>query len=118
MTSETNRRRVRAVLISREFKQVFMGVPGWIAALFARPLLGWILRSMFHGPDGKPHRSGEIVLAELRRIGGLDRTSIFHTDPRVMAYREGRRSVVLLILEYLNLDENEVRKLMELDDGY
>jgi hypothetical protein len=116
--SEMNRRRVRSILIAREFKQVFMSVPAWIAMLLARPFVGWLARAMFLAPDGKPHRSGEIVLAELRRIGGLDRTSIFHADPRVMAYREGRRSAVLMILEYLRLDENEVQKMMELDDGY
>lgn len=115
--SERNRRRFRAMLISREFKRLFGAVPERLAARLARPFVGWFLRAMFLGPDGKPHRAGEIVLAEIRRIGGLDRMSSFDPDPVVMAYREGKRSVVRQLIHLLNLDENEVQKMMELDDG-
>lgn len=113
-----DRLRHRAILISREVKTVFMAVPERFAktilrAFFLRVLLRWL----FLGPDGEPHRAGAIVLAEIRRTSGLDRGTVFHSDPHVMAYREGRRAMALEIFNYLNLNEKDVQQLMELDDG-
>lgn len=116
--SPENRVRYRRVLISRAVKQVLIGAPERLAkALLGRFLLGPILRWLFLGPDDKPHRAGEIVLAELRLRTGFDRFSIFDPDPHVLAYREGQRAVVMMIFNLLNLDEAAVQTLMEVDDG-
>lgn len=116
--TEENRFRYRQILVSREVKWVFVAVPERFAkAVLGRFLLGPLLRWLFLGPDGKPHRAGEIVLAELRRRTGMERYSIFDPDPHVMAYREGQRAAMMMIFNLLNLDESAVQKLMEVDDG-
>ena len=116
--SQQNRVRFRMILIAREVKYVFGAVPERFAkAMLGRFLLGPILRWLFLGPDNQPHRAGEIVLAELRRRSGFGRYSIFDPDPQVLAYREGQRAVVQEIFNLLNLDEGQVQKLMEVDDG-
>lgn len=111
--SDINKLRWRAVLIAREFKAVFHGVPERFAKLMVR----WLWRWLFLGPDGKPHRAGRIVLRDLAQFCGAANKTIFHADPHVLARREGRREVFVRICILLNLDELEVRKLMELDDG-
>jgi hypothetical protein len=111
--TQLNRARLRAILISQSAKSIWRGVPEMLGV--SRPR--WLLRWMFLGPDGDPHRAGEVVLADLRSFAGLDRPSIFDVDPCVMAFREGKRAVVLRIINYLNLDEKVVQKLMEIDDG-
>lgn len=116
--SRDNRIRYRLILVSREVKSVFMGVPERFAKrVLGRLFFGVLLRWLFLGPDGSPHRAGEIVLAELRRRSGFGRYSIFDPDPHVLAYREGQRAVVQEIFNHLNLDERQVQKLMEVDDG-
>jgi len=42
--------------------------------------------------------------------------STFHADPRVHALLEGRREVVLRILEYLNLTEDELFSLHDITE--
>ena len=105
---EMNRRRVRAVLSARRFKELF----AW--AVPTR----WLFRWLFRDESGALRRVGEHVLADLR---GFCRASpgetIFDSDPLVMARREGRREVFMRIVNFLNLDEREVQQLMELDDG-
>lgn len=108
-----NRFRQKKMLVAREFKAVFKGIP----SLFLPLLTRWIWRWLFIGPDGKPHRAGEVVLADLRSFCREDQPSNFHSDPQIMARREGRREVFKRIINYLNLDEATVQKLMELDDG-
>lgn len=116
--SAENRLRFRQVLVAREVKWLFMAVPERFAkAVLGRFLLGPLLRWLFLGPDGRPHRAGEIVLAELRRRTGMERYSIFDPDPQVLAYREGQRAAMMMIFNLLNLDEAAVQKLMEVDDG-
>lgn len=116
--SAENRLRYRQILVSREVKWVFMAVPERFARLvLGRFLLGPLLRWLFLGPDGQPHRAGEIVLAELRRRTGMERYSIFDPDPQVLAYREGQRAAIMMIFNLLNLDEAMVQKLTEVDDG-
>lgn len=110
--SPVNRQRYRAILIAREVKHVLCAVPE-IYGREPRHLWRWL----FLGHDGRPHRAGEIVLADLRRYARLDGPSIFDRDAQELAYREGKRAVVMRILNYLNLDEGAVQKLMELDDG-
>lgn len=108
-----NRARYRATLISREVKWLFMAAP----ERFQNRLRRWCWRWLFLGPDGKPHRAGEIVLAELRREAGYERASNFDANPQLLAYREGKRALAQMIFNYLNLDEEAVHKLMRLDDG-
>lgn len=115
--TETNRLRWRAILIARHIKTLLGAIPAVLG--FARPR--WFWRWMFLGPDGKPHRPGEIILADLREFARLPgnrfNLSTFDTDPLVMARRAGRQEVVMRIINYLNLDETDVQQLMELDDG-
>lgn len=108
-----NAQRYRAILISREVRSVFRMVPEVMR--LARP--AWLWRAMFLAAPGQPHRAGEVILADLRDFAGLDRPTIFDPDPHVMAFREGKRAVVMRIINYLNLDEAAVQRIMELDDG-
>jgi|TARA_Y100000817_G_scaffold266837_1_gene223210 hypothetical protein len=116
--SDKNRIRYRSIMLSREVKGLFGGMPERFGKrLLGRFLLGPILRWMFLAPDGEIHRGGEIVLAELARIAGYYRPTQFHEDPQVMAYRLGMRDLLRALLDYLYLDESSVQQLMELDDG-
>ena len=116
--SQKNRVRFRSIMISREFKGLFGGVPERLAKrLVGRFLLGPIVRWLFLAPDGEIHRGGEIVLAELARIAGYYRPTQFHEDPQILAYRLGMRDLLRALLDYLYLDESSVQHLMELDDG-
>lgn len=66
---------------------------------------------------GRPlSRDAEIVLADLRDFCGAYR-SPFNPDPYVAARNAGRLDVWLRIVNHLHLDEGQVRKLMEMDDG-
>lgn len=116
--TQANRLRYRMVLLSREVKWLFSAVPERFAkAILARFFLGPVLRWLFLSEDGKPHRAGEVVLAALRQRAGYNRHSNFDPDPHVLAYREGARATVQEIFNLLNLDESDVRNLMEIDDG-
>lgn len=66
--------------------------------------------------NGALSRDGEVVLADLREYCFAQK-STFDPDARVQARREGRREVWLRLTKSLNLDESEVQKLMEVDDG-
>jgi hypothetical protein len=110
--SRANRDRYRAILIGREVKRIFAAVPEIFGA---EPRHIW--RWLFLGHDGKPHRAGELVLADLRNYARLRHATIFDRDPHELAFREGKRAVVTRIFQHLNLDEKEVQTLMELDDG-
>ncbi len=72
---------------------------------------------LFKGDNGDLKRDAERVLADLRDFCGASAPTIFSTDPLIMARREGRREVFVRIVNFLNLDEATVQKLMELDDG-
>lgn len=110
--SETNRVRYRAMLISREVKWLLMATPD----RWRQRLSGWVARQLFLAPNGQVHRSGEILLADLRDFAAVG-MPIFSSDPLIMARRLGRREVVERIVNYLNLDEQAVQQLMRLDDG-
>jgi hypothetical protein len=86
--------RARAILIGREVKDLFL-------------------------VDGQLRRSGEHVLADLRKFCHADARArpLFDSDPLVMARRIGRREVFDRLVNFLNLDEGQVQQLMELDDG-
>lgn len=117
--SAENRLRYRAVLIGREVKALLLAPPERLArALARRWLLGPVLRWLFLGPGGKPHRGAEIVLADLRdfahaRLG----LSPFDADPVKMARRVGRRETFDRLIYFLQLDELEVQAMMQVDDG-
>lgn len=112
--TERNWMRLRAIRISRAVKDLLMMAPG---LMVRRWWLGWIWRALFIGQDGQVHRSGEILLADLREFAFGGGRTVFSNDPLVMARREGRREVFVRIVNYLNLDEAVVQKLMEVDDG-
>lgn len=67
-------------------------------------------------PGGAMTRDAEIVLADVRDQGFLNKTT-FHADPYEAAKRQGRRELALRILQHLNLDEAKVQQLVEIDDG-
>lgn len=104
--TEKNMQRAHAILVSRAFKDLF-----WIVAP-RRSRWRWL----FLNDDGELRRAGEAALAELRNYAGVNQSS-FRTDPLLMARMEGRREVVMRIINYLNLDEAQVQILMEIDDG-
>ncbi|WP_156522168.1 Bbp19 family protein [Croceicoccus mobilis] len=101
-----NRLRWRAICVSRMVKDVF-----W--AVVPRR---WLWRWLFLDEEGRVHRPGEAVLADLRDYAGLGRSN-FNSDPLMMARLAGRQDVALRIINYLNLDEAQVQQLMEIDDG-
>jgi hypothetical protein len=107
MSSELNRRRARIVQISRAWK----GLLAW------RGPARWSWRVVLFGDDAaKLRMASEHVLADLRDFT-FAASSAFDPDPLIMARRQGRRDVWLRITNYLTLDEETVRKLMEIDDG-
>ena len=67
--------------------------------------------------QGKLSRSGEVVLADLRKFCRVDKSTAHvangSIDPVMMALLEGRREVFMRILSYLNTDEAEIIKLKE-----
>lgn len=85
-----NALRLRSILVGRAFKAVFQ-------------------------PDGGLSIDAHHVLADLRDFCFAAKSS-FDPDPHVMARREGRRDVWLRLSRYLTLDEEQVQKLMEIDD--
>lgn len=73
-------------------------------------------KRLFLGPDNVMSRDAEIVLADLRDFCRAE-SGAFSPDPYVNARNTGRREVFLRLTHHLNLDEAEVRKLMEMDSG-
>lgn len=128
MVATRNRLRARAVAVSRSFKVLL--VPGENARAWGRmalALAGFLLagptrwraccyRAVFRVEGGALRGAAEHVLADLREFC-FARTSAFDPDPIIMARRQGRRDVWLRITNYLNLDEAQVQKLMEIDNG-
>lgn len=115
LTAQLNGLRVAAVLRSREYKSVFLGAFGsWAAAAVPRR---WWYRMLLLTPEGAMRVASERVLADLRDFAGLNKQTIFDPDPQVMAFREGKRAVVMRIIHHLNLDEAQVQQLIGVDDG-
>lgn len=129
---ERNRRRVRAVAIANAWKallpagkRVVISFLIWPVLLTAfavlaiagrRVMTREAYRTVFLS-NGALKAWAQHVLADLRGFTFAD-TSAFDPDPLVMARRQGRRDVWLRISNYLLLDEEQVHKLMEVDDGF
>jgi len=73
-------------------------------------------RRTFLGADGRPHRSAEGVLADLRRFCRATSPSFTPGDPHTTALLEGRREVWNRLMAFLQLDDNAVWHLTEGDD--
>lgn len=112
--------------LARNWKDLLIrsGAPAWLTAIAA--LLGivagrrWAYRAVFTSDGATLRIAAQHVLADLRSycFATADgRRPIFSTDPVVMARRLGRREAFDRIINYLNLDEAQVQKLMENDDG-
>lgn len=113
--SQENQERYYRVRVSRNWKDLLMGLPDRFAKrILAKFFAGFIWRWLFLSEDGELTRAGEIVLADLR--DDFLTSGTFHKDPIVMAKRVGNREVIEQILNYLALDETQVLKMMELDD--
>ncbi len=110
--TQANRIRYRAILLSRAFKWLFKAMP----SRFQNRALAWFWKAMFLSEDGKPHLIGEQALADLRDFARVGQP-IFSPDTHIVARWLGRREAVERIINYLNLDEATVQKLMQLDDG-
>lgn len=112
---QLNALRVAAILRAREFKTLFLGAFGGFVARLVPA--SWWTRLLFRTAEGALTIAGERVLADLRDFAGLARQSNFDPDPHVMAYREGKRAVVMRIIHHLNLDEAQVQQMIGVDDG-
>lgn len=73
-------------------------------------------RRTFLDADGRPHRSAERVLADLRRFCRATVPSFTPGDPHTTALLEGRREVWNRLMAFLRLDEESVWHLTEGDD--
>lgn len=66
------------------------------------------------GPSGAFSPAQQIVLAELKRFCHAD-TSTFDPDPRVHAYREGRREVWLRVQSIMGLTDEQIAAVKEIE---
>lgn len=71
---------------------------------------------VFLGDDKRLTLSGSRVLADLKRLCGIDRGGIVVSpitrtvDPYATAYRAGQRDVYLRIVKFLGLEEADVEE--------
>jgi hypothetical protein len=75
----------------------------------------WHYRACFLGEDGALTIHAEKMLADLNRFC-RGNASCFDPDPRIHALIEGRREVLLRILEFLNVDSAVLAQLVEVKD--
>jgi len=86
------------------------GLREWI---FRKRRLRQAYRDCFCGNDGKLHVAGQITIAHLRRFAranesGLVRDSAGRSDPIAMAYAQGLRDVVAMIVLHLNIEDSDL----------
>ena len=90
-----------------------MSARDYIARLWS---LRTAFRRTFHGPDGKPHDDGRMVLGELRRFCYGNRPTLKQgpngLDPYASIAAAARQEVYMRITSYLNLDDTDLQ-LME-----
>jgi len=75
-------------------------------------------RTVFEDKDGKMKIHAEVVLADLSRFCGYQKSSVRATptgkiDPLEIAMREGRREVFLRILSHLHSTDEDIRAALE-----
>jgi hypothetical protein len=90
-----------------------MNVEGLREWIFRKRRLRQAYRDCFCGNDGKPHAAGQIALAHLRRFArvnesGLLRDNGGRADPVAMAYAQGLRAVVEMIVLHLNIEDSDL----------
>jgi len=121
-----NAQRKLVLTLSRDWKTILpqLSAPAWLRAiaglLVAIVGRGWAYRITFMADDRVLRIAAHHVLADLRTFccaTADGRRPIFSSDPLVMARRLGRREAFDRIIKYLNLDEAQVQKIMEIDDG-
>lgn len=70
----------------------------------------------FQGGNHRPHPPGEEVLADLRRLAGMDSGGIVNSpvsrsvDPYATCYRAGLRDAYLRIVKFLDLTEAQLKE--------
>lgn len=72
-------------------------------------------------PDGELSDDTVRVLQDLKAFCGADQSSIVvakdgHIDTHATCYAEGKRAVLLRVLHYLNLTDEQLMKLRTIDD--
>jgi len=72
-------------------------------------------QAVFLDDDGRPSASGQKMLADLDRFCRGNK-STFSPDPRVHALLEGRREVLLRILNFINVPSDEIKQYVEVQD--
>jgi len=66
---------------------------------------------VFLGPDGRPNPEAIVVLADLKRVAGINRGGIVVSpisrmvDSHASVYRAGQRDMFLRIMKFLDLEE-------------
>lgn len=125
---ERNALRWRSIMLSRAFREIFRPdgkgrawpVRAWLWFLQAARLPDrarrFAVRMLFTADGAQLRVSAEYVLADLRDYARLGK-SIYSSEPLLMARYAGRQELLQRLINYLNLDEEQVQKLMEIDDG-
>ncbi len=90
-----------------------MNVNGLKEWIFRKRRLRQAYRDCFCGNDQKPHVAGQIVIAHLRRFSrfnesGLVRDAKSRADPVAMAYAQGLKDVVSMIILHLNIEDSDL----------
>lgn len=70
-------------------------------------------RECFLAEDGRPSRSGEAVLADLRRFCKATDSSFVPGDPHATALNEGRREVWNRMIAHLYLSDDTIQSIVE-----
>lgn len=86
-----------------------------VARRMANALRARHYRALFLDDDGEVSLHGRKVLADLGRFCRAD-ASTFHADPRIHALLEGRREVLLRLINFLKIDSATIAKYVEVID--
>lgn len=78
---------------------------------------GRCFRAVFRSDDAQLSAEGERVLGDLKRYCRGE-ASTFSPEPYQAARLAGRREVWLRIVGFLDLDEHQVRRLVEVENDY
>lgn len=72
-------------------------------------------KALFLDDDGQPSIASQKVLADLNRFCRGNQ-STYQSDPRAHALLEGRREVLLRLLNFLGVPSHELAKYVEVQD--